>query len=103
MCAAIWMDLQMTVLSEVSKKEKQRPDAIPFMWTPKYDTDSFTKQKQSLRYREQTCSCRGGEGRRERVGLEVWGQQRQTITYKIDKQGPAICHVDYIQRLVINR
>ena len=38
------MDLEVTILSEVNQKEKQRPDAIPFMWTPKYDTNSFTKQ-----------------------------------------------------------
>ena len=73
MCAAIWMDLQMTVLSEVSKKEKQRPDAIPFMWTPKYDTDSFTKQKQSLRYREQvSCYQRVGKLGKVGKGLTVW-------------------------------
>ena len=44
-------------------------------------------QKQTYRHREQTCGCQGGEGKE---GLEAWDQQMQTITYRMDKQGPAI-------------
>ena len=41
------------------------------------------KQKQT--HREQTCGCQGGEVLRKE-GLRDWDWQRQTITYKMDKQ-----------------
>ena len=43
------------------------------------------KQKQTHRYREQTCGCQraGGWGR---DGLGVWDEQMQTIIYRMDKQ-----------------
>ena len=51
-----------------------------------------TKQKQTHRYRDQTCGCQGGGGR-ERGGLGIWGWQMQTITFRMDKQqGPAVQH-----------
>ena len=49
-----------------------------------------TEQKQTHRHKEQTCGCRreGGQGR---DGLGVWGQQMQTIIYRMDKQqGPMV-------------
>ena len=56
------------------------------MWNLKYGTNEpFTKQKQTHRHREQTCGYQGGE-QREQEGLGVWGQQMQTITFKMDKQ-----------------
>ena len=44
-----------------------------------------TKQKKTHRYREQICGCQGGEVR-EWGGLEIWDQQMQTSTFRIDKQ-----------------
>ena len=44
-----------------------------------------TKHKQTRRHREQTYGC-GGGGVLGREGLEVWGQQIQTIIYRRDKQ-----------------
>ena len=41
--------------------------------------------KQAHRHREQTCGCQGGGGW-EKDGLGVWGQQMQTIIYRMDKQ-----------------
>ena len=45
----------------------------------------FMKQKQTNRYREQTCGCLG-EIDRGWEGLGVWGWQMQTFTYKMRKQ-----------------
>ena len=44
-----------------------------------------TKQKQTDRHREQTSGCQGGVGR-EQDGLGTWGQQMQTIIFRMDKQ-----------------
>ena len=49
-----------------------------------------TEQKQTHRYREQTCGCQGEWGRE---GLGVWDQQMQTIIYRMNKQqGPTVQH-----------
>ena len=54
----------------------------------------FTEQKQTHRHREQTCGCQQG-GRSEWDGPGVWGQQGQTITFRMDKQqGPTVQHRD---------
>ena len=50
------------------------------------------KQKKTHRYREQTCGCQGGGGW-GRDGVGVWGQQMQTIIYRMDEQqGPTVQH-----------
>ena len=38
LCAAIWMDLEIIILSEVSPTEKDKSYAITYMWNVKYDT-----------------------------------------------------------------
>ena len=43
------------------------------------------KQKQTHKYREQTCDCQGGIGVGEE-GLGIWDQQMQTIIHRMDKQ-----------------
>ena len=51
------------------------------------------KQKQTHRYREQTCGCQG----RGEVGdgMGAWDQQMQTTIYSMDKQqGPIVEHMD---------
>ena len=45
-----------------------------------------SKQKQTHRHREQICGCQGGVGGGDRDGLEAWGWQMQTITFRMDKQ-----------------
>ena len=51
-----------------------------------------TEQKQTHRCGEQTWGCQGG-GRREWDGGGVWGQQVQTVTFRMEKQqGPAVQH-----------
>ena len=59
------------------------------------------KQKQTHRHREQTHSCQG-EGGWVRDGMGVWGQQMQTITYRMDKQVPTVSTGNYIQYPEIN-
>ena len=53
------------------------------MWNLKYDTNESIKQKQNQGHTEQTKGCQGGE-RWESDGIGGWGQQMQTITYRMD-------------------
>ena len=46
-------------------------------------TNLSAKQKQTHRYREQTCGCQGA-GRREWDGLGIWGWYMQAITLRMD-------------------
>ena len=51
-----------------------------------------TKQKQTPRHRKQTVVAKG-EGEWGKDGVGVWDQQKQTITYRMDKQqGPTVQH-----------
>ena len=70
-----------------SERERQTPHNTTNMWNSKYDQMKLsTKQKQTHRHREQTCSVAKVEGKQGRVGLGVWDRQMQTITYRMDKQ-----------------
>ena len=64
------MHLEITILSEVSQKEKDRYPMISFMLNLKYDTNEHIyKTKQTHKYREQTWLLRGrGTGE----GLGAW-------------------------------
>ena len=54
-----------------------------------------TKQKQTHKHTEQTCGCQGGGGKGDRLG--VWGQQRQAIIFRMNKQqGPTAQPKDVI-------
>ena len=46
----------------------------------KYGTNETDSQTQS----EQTCGCQRGGWKRD--GLGNWGQQMQTVTFRMDKQ-----------------
>ena len=62
------------------------------MWNLKYDTTEPIYEAQTDSQREQTCGCQGG-GVWGRDELGVWGQQMQTITYRMDEQqGPTVQH-----------
>ena len=54
----------------------------------------FTKEKQTHRSQNQTYGYqRGNMGGRDKLG--DWGQQMQTIIYRIDtQQGPTVQHRD---------
>ena len=47
----------------MSDRERQISYDITYMWNLIYDKmNLFTKQKQTHRYREETCGCQKGEG-----------------------------------------
>ena len=48
-----WMDLKITILSEVNHRERQVPYDLPDIWNLKMiQTNLFTKEKQTLRHRK---------------------------------------------------
>ena len=58
------MQLEIITLSE---REGQIPYDSTYMWNLKYDTNELiSKQKETHRHREQTCSCQGEAGLWER-------------------------------------
>ena len=70
--AATWIELETLKLSEVSRKEKDRPYDTIYMWSLKYGTNDLrTKQKRSWVCRTDS-RLPGGRGR-EWDGLGVWG------------------------------
>ena len=63
---AIWMDLEIIILSKVSQKKKDKYHMISFICGIENITQMnlSTKQKQTHRCRDQTCGCQGdGVGR----------------------------------------
>ena len=60
------------------------PYEITYMWNLKYGTtESPYKTETDSQTQRTDLSCQG-EGRWE--GLGVWGQQMQTITFRLDEQ-----------------
>ena len=48
-----WMDLKITILSEVNHRERQVPYDLPYIWNLKMiQMNLFTKEKQTLRHRK---------------------------------------------------
>ena len=43
------------------------------------------EQKQTHRLRNQVGDCQGEGGERKRDRLDIWGQQMQTITFRVDE------------------
>ena len=80
------MQLESHILSEVSLKEKGKYGIISLIYGTQNvaQMNLSTKQKQTLRHREQTCRCQGAGRKWDRPG--VWGWQMQTITSTMDKQ-----------------
>ena len=62
--ATTWMDLEMTILSEVSQKETGSHHMIPLICGIQNMTQMnlSMKQRQTHKYREQICGCQGGCG-----------------------------------------
>ena len=61
---ATWMDLEITILNEVSQPEKDRYHMTLLICRikKKIQINLFTKQKQAHRYRKQTYSYQKGKG-----------------------------------------
>ena len=79
MLFATWMDLEIATLSEVCQNRKTNTYDITYMQNLKYDTNLSMKQKQTHKYREQTCGCQGGGGWwRDELGF---GDQHMKLSY----------------------
>ena len=89
--AATLMQLQILILSEVSKKGKQILYGFTFMWNLKYVKNyPIYKTEIDHGHGEQTCGCQGGKGR-EWDGWGIWGCWMQTVTFGMDGQcGPTV-------------
>ena len=63
--AAAWIQLAITILSEVSQKEKDKYHMITLIYgiSNRAQMNLSTKQKQIQRHRDETCDCQGGAGR----------------------------------------
>ena len=62
------------------------------MWNLIYDTNKYLRKRNRLTDTEDRLMVAKGKTW-ERHGLGIWDQQRQSITYRIDKQqGPTVEH-----------
>ena len=80
---ATWMELEIIILSEINKKERQAPQDTTYVWNLKYDTNDLINETEIDR--EQTCGCQRKEGW-GRNGVGFGDQQMQTDMYRMDKQ-----------------
>ena len=55
--AAIWMDPEIVILSEVRRRRKNIVQHPLYVESKRNDTNELTKQKETRRLREQTYSC----------------------------------------------
>ena len=61
--AAIWMEIEILMLSEVSERERQIPYDITYMWSLKYGTNDLSMKEKHHGQGGQACVCKGeGEG-----------------------------------------
>ena len=90
--AAIWIDLEIIILSEVSQTERQIYDMICIWKLKKWYTWTYFQNRNTCADRKQTCGYQRGK----EVG-EGWIRSLEltdnTTVYKIDnQQGPTIQH-----------
>ena len=93
--AATWMDLEITILSEVSQTEKENTVYHLYVKSKKKNDTNELIYKTEIDSQTQRTNLRlpKGKQRHKRDKLGVWDQQIQTTIYKIDKQqGPSIQH-----------
>ena len=70
--AAIWMDLEIIIPSEVSQIEKQIPNDISYMWNliKMIQKNLFTNQKQTHRFRSQIYGYQRGNREKDKLGRD---------------------------------
>ena len=71
---ATQMDLEISILSNISQKEKDQYHMISHMWNLKHDTNEITYETETdSQTQRETCGCQGGEevkkGRMGSLGL----------------------------------
>ena len=63
------MKPEILILREISRKERQIPCDITYMWNLKYGTDDpIYKAETDYGHGEQTCGCQRGGGRVGSIG-----------------------------------
>ena len=70
--AAIWMELETLILSELSQKMKDIPHDFTYIWNLIYGTKEPFYRKENHGLGEETCGCLmggGGSGRDRELGL----------------------------------
>ena len=60
--AAMWMELETLILSEVNQKENKTPYDVTCMWSLKYGTDDLSTKQKRYGHVGQACVCQGGAG-----------------------------------------
>ena len=58
--AAMWIDLEIVILGEVSQKEKDKYHMISHIWNLKYNTNELMYEIETHRHTEYSCGCQGG-------------------------------------------
>ena len=87
--AAMWMDLEIIILSEVSQKEKDKYHMIWYHFYAKYKIWykwSYLQNRNRLTDTANKLMVTKGKRGCKMDKLEVWDQQIQTTIYKVDKQ-----------------
>ena len=74
--AVTWVDLEIIILGEV--RERQITYDITYMWNLNYDTNLFTRLKQTHRHKKQTYGHQSGK--------RVWDDQIYNTVYKINNK-----------------
>ena len=78
------MQLEIIILSEVNKKERQIPHGITRMWNPKYDTNEPIYETETQR--EETGGCHGegtGRGMQQEAGVSRYKFLSKQVRSKI--------------------
>ena len=85
------------ILNKVSQKNKDKYYMISVICESNMTQINISmKQKQTRRYRGQTCGCQGG-GREGRIGSSGLAEANYYIYRKDKKQGPTVKHRKRIQ------
>ena len=87
--AATWVDLEVMILSEIRKREKDKCHRYCLYVESKkkkkkIQMNLFPKQKETRRHKKQTYGYPRGKGSQGRDRLGVWDSHTHTTIYKQD-------------------
>ena len=89
--ATTWMDLEIIILSEINRKEKDKYRMISLICGILNMTQMNLSTNQTHRHREQTCGCQGGGGMGEGWLRKFGLADANYYIYRMDKQqGPTV-------------
>ena len=89
---AIWIDLKIIILSEISQKEKDKCHMISHIWNLKYNTIELIYEIETGRQKIgiDNIGCQGG-GFWERDGVGGQGQQTEAFMYRKKNPTKSYC------------